>query len=152
MKNQLLTVCLCCLLLGPVYSQTYNSVPENDVSTSTDISVLARKGNKVLLVANDEVSTEGLKHLHNGLNEFNYWIVVDSPEEADFIIELTCVKKLQITAYVVYSSSRFINANGKAILETKEYKGSPTAFNDFNALNGSIQKMIEKDYRKKFSN
>ncbi len=86
------------------------------------------------------------------MTEFNYWIVVDSPEEADFIIELNSIKKLQVTAYVVYSSSRFINANGKTILETKKYKGSPTAFNEFNALNGSIQKMIEKDYKKTFRN
>ncbi len=152
MKNQLLATIAYCLIISSAVAQPYHSIPKNDISTSTDISILAKKGNKMFLSADDEISKEGLKYLHDGLTEYGYWVLVNSPEESDFIIELKCIKKFRVTTYALYTSSKFINADGKIIFETKKHKSTPTAFNEFNALKGSIQEMIKKDYKKKFSN
>ena len=150
MKNKLLTVVIYSFIFSSAFTQSYLSIPKNDISTSTDIAILAKKGNKVYLSANDTISKEGLVFLNDGLEEYNYWVIVESPKESDFIIELNCIKKFRVTTYAVYTSSKFINADGKTIFETKEYKSTPTAFNEFNALKGSIQEMIKKDYTKKF--
>jgi len=152
MKNKLLAAVIYSFIFSSAFTQSYPSIPKNDVSTSTNIDILARKGNKVYLSADDEISIEGLVFLNEDLTEYNYWVIVESPQEADFIIELNCIKKFRVTTYAVYTSSKFINADGKTILETKEYKSTPTAFNEFNALKGSIQEMIHKEYKKKFIN
>ena len=133
-----------------LFGQIHNQIPQNDISTSTNLEVLANKGNKVYLNSSDTFSIEGLQFLKEGLQEFNYWTIVDSPDKADFIILLKCKKQQQMTVVAVYSSSSFINANGEIVLQTKEYKCTPTAFNKYNSFKGSVTKMIDKAYKKKW--
>ena len=148
--KKLLSIIMFLFFATSIFGQIHNSIPKNDISISTNLQVLANKGNKVYLNSTDTFSTEGLPFLKEGLQEFDYWTVVDSPEQADFIIQLKCRKVQQLTVVAVYSLSTFINANGENVLQTKEYKGTPTAFNGYNSFKGSVLKMIDKEYKKKF--
>ena len=149
MKKLLFVICFTIITLS-VFSQIHTEITKNDISTSTNLHILANKGNKVYLNAVDTYSEKGIPFLKEGLHEFDYWTIVDSPEKADFIITLKCRKVQQMTVVAVYSTSSFINANGDIVLETKEYKGTPTAFNGYNSFKGSVLKMIDKAYKKKF--
>lgn len=148
--KKFISVVLFSVLVTSVFGQIHKDIPKNDISTSTDVQVLANKGNKVYLNAVDTYSEEGIPFLKEGLQEFDYWMVVENPDQADFIINLKCRKQQQMTVVAVYSTSLFINANGDIVLETKEYKGTPTAFNSYNSFKGSILKIIDKAYKKKF--
>lgn len=92
--------------------------------------------------------------LVNRLNEWAYWNVVDSPEDADFKInvDISVSKGITATSWGGTSyelTAKLIDGKDKIIWESNTYKASPNGTNGFNAGKAVVKKLM-RDLRKKF--
>ena len=110
--------------------------------------LLAEQGNAVFIEIPDEASRAGERYFIEALNEWGYWNVVPSKEEAHFIIEFNIDKKIMLDKSVFVTLK---TREGKTFKKSKSYRVTTNAFNGYNAFKGAAQKVVKKYLTKEFS-
>jgi hypothetical protein len=134
MKKNLLVFILSTISLT-VFSQNANS------------QELIKKGNKVFVEIADEDARGGEEYFVRALKEWNYWLVAENLENADFIIQLNLDKKAmgKKTSWAVLKEK-----NGNLIKTTKKASAHVSAFNGYNPFRASVDELVYKILKKEF--
>ncbi|RYY57476.1 MAG: hypothetical protein EOO09_02590 [Chitinophagaceae bacterium] len=117
---------------------------------------IASKGNKVYIenTSKNDNAVKTADELKERVGEWNYWTVVNSPAEADFVLAAETEVSKGITAtswggksYVL--TGKIKDKKGEVVWESNSYKSSPNGTNGFNSSKAVVKKMI-RDLKKKF--
>jgi len=152
---------------GPIYTISKNDIRKvhyqngdieayTDVNSKTNIVNIQRQtapelipGSRILIKyiptenANNINGNDAAKMLIGHIQGKTSCVVVNSIDEADFVIELRVIEKL-----LGYRSAKIALKHilsNKIVLETKWEKGSPSAFNGYSGSRAAIGKTVKKD-------
>ncbi|MEP6464677.1 MAG: hypothetical protein ABJB05_00165 [Parafilimonas sp.] len=108
-----------------------------------------KKGNTVFvqqISANDNVK-DYTNDFANELQDWGYWKITSSKDNADFIIDLNfdSHKGITLTSWggeSVMVSAKFHTKSGDKLFQTETYQASPNGSNGFNGGKSSIKKLI----------
>ncbi len=119
---------------------------------------LVAEGNKayVELVDVKKNIPEAQEAIHNILvgEEWNRWQLVDSKEEADFILKVSVEKKgvnllsLASDGARVRVIAEVSDLNGKRLWKSKRYQGNASIFTGFSALDDAMRKLVRRALKK----
>lgn len=75
------------------------------------------------------------------------WTSVDTPEEADFILQVEAKKKMVFNSPRTWLTPSVLDKSGDVLWKSKTQQADATMFNGFRATDTCIKKVIEKSFQ-----
>lgn len=75
------------------------------------------------------------------------WTGVDTPEEADFILQVEAKKKMVFNSPRTWLTPSVLDKSGNELWKAKTQQADATMFNGFRSTNTCIKKVIEKSFQ-----
>lgn len=128
-----------------------NEIPIIEITGSISNNNLPANAKVFLAFETTHKSVDGndaLNMLKNELNNLTNFVIVDSIEEADFIIYLRVEKQGISGRKAKFTISN--NQTEEIVFDSKFEKGNPTHYNGFSGSRQSIGRVIKRQLRKEF--
>lgn len=121
--------------------EAYSKLEKNNIAQ------IFKKGNKVFVTKELEVPEDAVRFVKENLKEWGYWVVVDTPEEADFQIRYF-FKELGMARRS--GSISLLTRNSIEFKSSKKYTEGPAIWNGYSGSRGVASAVVEKFLKKEF--
>ena len=133
---------LCIVILGLIGTSAL---------AQSSLSEVVASGNKVFfqLVNDDEhpIPADEIEDVTRELIAAGAWTSVDTPEEADFILQVESKKRMVFNSPRTWLTPSVLDPSGEVLWKAKTQQADATMFNGFQATNTCIKKVIEKSFQ-----
>lgn len=124
----------------------------NTLSAQTTLPEAVAAGNKVFFqLVNDEehpIPEDEIEDVTRELVAAGSWELVDSVEEADFILKVISKKKMVFNSPRTWLTPSVLDKEGNELWKGDTYKADATLFNGLKSTNTCIRTVIEKGFVK----
>ena len=115
------------------------------------LSEAVAAGNKVYfkLINDDQhpIPADEIEDVTRELIAAGEWTAVDTPEEADFILQVEAKKKMVFNSPRTWLTPTVLDKSGEVLWKSKTQQADATMFNGFRATDTCIKKVIEKSFQ-----
>lgn len=115
------------------------------------LSEAVASGNKVYfkLINDDQhpIPADEIEDVTRELINAGAWTSVDTPEEADFILQVEAKKKMVFNSPRTWLTPSVLDKSGDVLWKSKTQQADATMFNGFRATDTCIKKVIEKSFQ-----
>lgn len=121
------------------------------------LSEVVAAGNKVFVEIEDELAAtksafpeDEKESVIRVCSEAGGWRVVESKEEADFILHVVVKKKHIVTSPRTWLTPSVKLLDGSVLWKGETVRADATTFNGFKSTNTALRKLVEKEFPKLF--